>query len=343
MNLRWQPLLPDPATPGDNEGLPLAGSAFVRFSAVLDTGRDEVMPAEVLDDADAQILCGPRPALLGLGLDCPRIMGILNVTPDSFSDGGDLANARAARDRGVAMVAAGAEILDIGGESTRPGAEPVSAEDEIARLIPAIDALRDSGVSTPISVDTRKAEVARAALDAGADMINDVSAFRYDPEMISVVAEAGVPVCLMHSRDDPATMQRAAKYDDVAAEVAAALAERIELARNAGIAMSRIIADPGIGFAKTAAHNLDLLRRLTLFHGLGTALLLGASRKRFIGFATGVEAARDRVAGSIAVALHGAERGAHILRVHDVAETRQALDMWAALRSGAEKDDGNGA
>lgn len=257
-------------------------------------------------------------------------MGILNVTPDSFSDGGRDADLAAAVARARAM-AAQADILDIGGESTRPGAEPVPVAEEIARTVPVIAAIRAAGIATPISIDTRNAATARAALAAGADMVNDVSALTHDPEMAPLVAEAGVPVCLMHAQGDPRTMQDDPRYDDVVAEVMAALAARRDAALAAGIAADRIVLDPGIGFGKTVAHNLALMRALGRFRDLGHPVLLGASRKRFIGAITGVERPADRLAGSLAAALFGAQQGVHILRVHDVPETRQALALWQAL------------
>jgi dihydropteroate synthase len=308
----------------------LAGSAFVRFQAVMSfQGADAVplheVPAEVLTRLSLL-----RPPLCGLALDRPRIMGILNVTPDSFSDGGDLATVQAAVARAQAMPA---DILDIGGESTRPGAQAVGVADEIARVAPVIRALRDAGITTPISIDTRKTAVAEAALDAGADIVNDVSAFRYDPELADLVAERGVPVCLMHSKGDPATMQDAPRYDDVVAEVLDHLAERMEFAAERGIARDRMIVDPGIGFAKTQAHNLALLAHLSRLHDLGVAVLLGASRKKFIGTIGGAEMAKDRMPGSVAVALHGAAMGVQILRVHDVTDTAQALALWQAINA----------
>lgn len=301
---------------------PLAGSRHVGWSAVV--------PGGALDAGTRARLSDRRPDLCGLTLDVPRIMGILNVTPDSFSDGGLLDGVAAALDRARAM-AQHADILDIGGESTRPGATPVPQAEEIGRTVPVIRAIREAGITTPISIDTRNAAVARAALAAGADMVNDVSALTHDPDMAAVVAEAGVPVCLMHAQGDPQTMQLAPRYDDVLAEVIEWLAARVDAATAVGIARDRIVIDPGIGFGKTAAHNITLLQGLAAFHDLGLPVLLGASRKRFIGTITGVDRAADRVAGSVAVALHAAAQGAQILRVHDVAETRQALSMWQAL------------
>jgi dihydropteroate synthase len=225
----------------------------------------------------------------------------------------------------------GADILDIGGESTRPGADTVPVAQEINRTAPVIEAIRAAGITTPISIDTRKAAVAQAALDAGADMVNDVSAMRFDPDMAALVAKRDVPVCLMHAQGDPKTMQTDPTYADVVQEVAEYLHHRIKVAEEAGIARARIIVDPGIGFGKTLQHNVSLLRHLAVYHDLGCPILLGASRKGFIGTLGGAKVARDRMPGSVAVALHGAGQGVQILRVHDVNETRQALSLHLAI------------
>lgn len=278
----------------------------------------------------------PMPILPGLPnqpLDRPLIMGIVNLTPDSFSDGGRFSGARAV-DHARAMVADGADILDLGGESTRPGAAEVPAPEEIARTEPVIRALRAAGVTVPISIDTRKAAVAQAALAAGASMVNDVSALTHDPDLGAVVAEWGVPVVLMHAQGSPETMQNAPIYTDVVAEVCAHLADRIAAAQAMGIARDRIVIDPGLGFGKTLAHNLALLRGLPALADLGAPVLVGASRKSFIGALTGVAQPDARLAGSLAAALHAAQAGAAILRVHDVAETKQALAVWRALQDG---------
>lgn len=313
--------------------LSLAGSRGVWFAEVLARQAGGALaPA-----APTPVLSASRPDLLGLTLDRPRIMGILNVTPDSFSDGGDLASIAAVVDRARVM-AGSADILDIGGESTRPGATPVPLAEELARVLPAIRAIRDAGIATPISIDTRNAAVAEAALDEGAAMVNDVTALTHDPDMAALVAERAVPVCLMHSRGDPATMQRDPRYDDVLTEVYDHLEARVAVALSAGIRPDNLIVDPGIGFGKTLQHNVSLLRGLAIYHNLGLPLLLGASRKRFIGTLSGAEAAKDRMAGSLAVAVHAAGQGAHILRVHDTVETRQALALWQAL-TGADGND----
>ena len=257
-------------------------------------------------------------------------MGVLNVTPDSFSDGGDNATLAAAVARAHEM-AQDADILDIGGESTRPGAQEVPIKEEIHRTALVIEAIRAEGITTPISIDTRKARVAEAALDAGADMVNDVAAFTFDPELADLVAERDVPVCLMHAQGQPDTMQDNPRYADVLFDVLTFLEDRIAFATQCGVNLERIILDPGIGFGKTLEHNVTLLRNLSLLHDLGLPVLLGVSRKRFIGTIGQAEDAKDRMAGSLAVALHGIEQGAHILRVHDTVETRQAIRLQQAI------------
>jgi dihydropteroate synthase len=234
------------------------------------------------------------------------------------------------------MAEAGADILDIGGESTRPGADPVPEAEEIDRVVPVIAALRAGGLATPISIDTRNAAVARAAFEAGADLLNDVSALAHDPASLGLAAASGRPVCLMHAQGNPKTMQAAPAYDDVLLDVFDHLEARVAAAVAAGIPRGRILVDPGIGFGKTLAHNLALVRGLSLLHGLGCAILFGASRKRFIGTIGGAEAPADRVPGSIAVALEALRQGAQVLRVHDVSATRQAVALWTALNGSEE-------
>lgn len=280
------------------------------------------------------LVSAPRPRLLPTpASDRPLVMGTLNVTPDSFSDGGRFLDARAAIAAGEAMRAAGADLLDIGGESTRPGAAPVPEEEEQARVLPVIRALSPGG---PVSIDTRNAATMRAALAAGAAIVNDVSALRHDPRSAQVVAEAGCPVILMHMRGEPATMQGLAAYRDVALDVAEELAERVAVAEAAGIARRRIVLDPGIGFAKTAAQNLALLARLPVLHGLGSPVLVGVSRKSFIGAYGKAPNPGDRLPGSLAAGLAAVAAGAAILRVHDVAETVQALALWRAIAAAGE-------
>ncbi len=269
--------------------------------------------------------------IAGLSPDRPRIMGILNVTPDSFSDGGAYFDVNDAVAQARLMIADGADILDIGGESTRPGATEVSVAEETARVIPVIHALRDAGLSTPISIDTRKAPVAHQALAAGANIVNDVSAMEFDTDMADVVATSGAPICLMHSQGRPDTMQNDPRYGDVVAEVRDYLAARIEVAVAAGIARSKIITDPGIGFGKRLEHNITLLQNLHQFHDLGCPILLGASRKKFIGTLTDAPNAADRMPGSVAVALWGVTQGVQILRVHDTKATKAAVQMQRAL------------
>lgn len=259
-----------------------------------------------------------------------RIMGILNVTPDSFSDGGRLASADAAIAAGIAMHAAGAAIIDVGGESTRPGAVPVSLEEELRRTLPVVAGLAKAGV--PVSIDTMKAEVMRATLAAGAVMLNDVSALSGDPESLSVAAASSAQIVLMHMPGTPQTMQGLAHYADPVAEVIAALQARISACEAAGVARHRLIADPGIGFGKGLDHNLAILRNLGAFHALGVPLLLGASRKSLIPAITGPAPASDRLPGSLVLALHAARHGFGWVRVHDVRETAQALAMWRALQ-----------
>lgn len=328
----------DPARPRGAQALAGGWCWFDRVEVIERGGARQVIAASELPEAVAERLSAPRVPLAGLAMDRPRVMGILNVTPDSFSDGGRYDAPEAGLAHARAMRAAGAEILDIGGESTRPGAAEVPVADEIARTAPVIAALRAGGDVGAVSIDTRKAAVAEAALAAGAGLVNDVSAMLFDPAMASVVAGAGAALCLMHAKGDPETMQRDPRYDDVLLDVYDHLAERVAAAEALGIPRARICVDPGIGFGKTAAHNLTLLRNLSLFHGLGCALLLGVSRKRFIGTIGGTiggaSQASDRMPGSVAVALAGVAQGAQILRVHDVPETVQALALWQAVTCG---------
>ncbi len=267
----------------------------------------------------------------GLTLDKPRIMGIVNVTPDSFSDGGEAFRIDDAVARGRAMLAAGADILDIGGESTRPGAEPVPPEEEIARVIPVIERLVDDGAL--VSIDSRRAAVMRAAIHAGARIVNDVTALTGDDAAMSAVAQAGdgVSVVLMHMQGEPRTMQKNPTYDDAPVDIRDYLAARIDACEQAGIARHRIGVDPGIGFGKTMTHNLEILARMDTFHALGCAVVLGASRKSFIGTLSGESEAGRRAAGSVAAALAARNLGVQIFRVHDVYETHQALAVWDAV------------
>ncbi|WP_374763711.1 dihydropteroate synthase [Yunchengibacter salinarum] len=352
-------LLPVGLTQGGTCGVPLGqtGRRFLgvrvlarepgapRFldETVLGAGRAVLLaalmarvPSRHHDSLPAQLdaLAAPRPAWTlpgGRHLDftSPRIMGVLNVTPDSFSDGGDHMDPAAAVRHAHALLAAGAHIIDVGGESTRPGAEPVSPEVEQARILPVIRELAAAGIT--VSVDTRHAATMTAAVAEGAAIINDVSALGHDPDSPAAAARAGVPVILMHSRGTPRTMQDNPVYEDVVLDVADWLAQRLAVAEAAGIGRDRLAIDPGIGFGKrVVADNMALIDALPLFQTIGLPVMLGASRKRFIGAITQEDEARRRVAGSVAVALEGVRAGVQIVRVHDVAETRAALAMAQA-------------
>jgi dihydropteroate synthase len=276
-------------------------------------------------DTTPQLECAGRI----LRLDVPRVMGIVNVTPDSFADGGEHATTEAAIAHGLALAGEGADILDVGGESTRPGAEDVSVEEELRRVVPVIEALAQQ-TALPISIDTSKPEVMRAAVAVGAGMINDVYALRRKGAL-DAAAELGVPVVLMHMLGEPRSMQDAPRYDDVVADVHRFLAERIFAAEMAGIAKKNIVVDPGFGFGKTVEHNLLLLAQLERFRELGVPILAGLSRKRTIGALTDRDDPRQRVHGSVAAHLIAAQRGAMLLRVHDVAATLDALKVWNAV------------
>lgn len=296
----------------------------------------QIISANALPQQGRTALCTPRANIAQLGMDRPRVMGILNATPDSFSDGGLHAAASDAIAAGVAMRDAGADLLDIGGESTRPGAQTVAPQEEIQRTAPVIEGLRAAGVETLISIDTRKQPVAAAAVAAGAGLINDVSGFTYDPALAPLAQENALPVCVMHALGDPQTMQNDPQYDDVLLDVYDFLERQITMLVATGIPRARIIADPGIGFGKTLDHNLKLLSRISLFHSLGVPILLGASRKRFIGTIGNAPQADARAPGSIAVALAALTQGIQIIRVHDVAQTLQAVALWHAATMGQQ-------
>jgi dihydropteroate synthase len=288
----------------------------------------QIIDAQELPPQIRDNLCEPRPEFANLDMARAHVMGVLNTTPDSFSDGGLHEDADIAIARGREMLAQGAAIIDVGGESTRPGADFVDRIAEINRVQPVISALSSEAL---ISIDTRKADVARAAMDAGAQIFNDVTALSFDPRSLSVLEQTGASVCLMHASGDPKTMQDDPRYDNVLLEVYDYLATRVQLCLDAGIPKSKISIDPGIGFGKTTAHNLLLIRGLSLFHGLGCPILLGVSRKRFIGELGDAQLAADRVGGSIAVALEGLRQGVQLLRVHDVKETVQAVKLFEAM------------
>jgi dihydropteroate synthase len=284
-----------------------------------------------------QALTSPRPPLqLGsrtVRLDQPQVMGIVNATPDSFSDGGQFSDAAEAAEAGANMAAQGAAIVDVGGESTRPGARSIWEGDEIERVVPVIRQLSGGGVA--VSIDTRKADVMTTAVEAGAQMINDVSALTYDSRSADAAARAKVPVVLMHHLGAPEEMQDDPRYEDVLVEVYCWLEGRIAAAIEAGIEPEHIVIDPGFGFGKNVAHNLELMNGLALFHSLGCPLVVGASRKRTIGALSGEAPADKRLGGSIAFALKAAEQGVQIIRVHDVLETVQALRVWRGMRDQA--------
>jgi dihydropteroate synthase len=267
----------------------------------------------------------------GLSLDKSCIMGVINVTPDSFSDAGEVFTQEKAADRGWAMVQAGANILDIGGESTRPGAQEISISEELDRIIPVIESLREASVV--ISVDTRHAEVMDAAIKAGAHIINDVTSLTGGPKSLEVAAELRCPVVLMHMQGDPKIMQNKPKYDDAPSEVSAYLLGRIEACRGAGIERSQIAIDPGIGFGKSVKHNLQILNQIDCLHEHGCAIVLGVSRKSFIGAITNTKHPQDRLPGSLAAVIYARAKGVQIFRVHDVSETKQALDIFDHIQS----------
>jgi dihydropteroate synthase len=262
------------------------------------------------------------------------VMGVLNVTPDSFSDGGDFLSPDAARRQAQQMVAEGADLIDVGGESSRPGSESVPADEQLRRILPAIEAVRRVSDSVPISVDTRLGSVAEAALDAGADLVNDISALRDDADLARVVAKRQVPVVLMHMKGQPATMQEAPTYVNVVSEIRSFLQDRIEAAGRAGIDQERIIIDPGIGFGKTTEHNLTTLRELPALLELGRPVLVGPSRKRFIGQVLGIDEPKRRQWGTAAVVACAVAAGVHIVRVHEVGAMRQVAKMAWAIRRG---------
>ncbi len=325
--------------------LPLAGSTTIAFGAVRlwegEPGNvkyavvrtttiqaiDELRVKELLDKITA-----PRPAIAGISLETPRVMGIVNVTPDSFSDSGEHFDAEAAIRRARTLASEGADFVDIGGESTRPGSEPVAVEEELRRILPVLRGL--AGLGVPVSIDTRKPAIMREAANAGAAIINDVSALTFDSTSLGTAAELMKPAVLMHAKGAPKTMQDDPIYEDVVIEVYDYLEGRIGAAEAAGLPRAGIIADPGIGFGKTLTHNLALLRSMSVFHGLGTPLLLGTSRKGFIQKITGEKDPSERVAASIATALDAISQGVQIVRVHDVGPTCQAIAAWRAVREG---------
>ncbi|MBL8790506.1 MAG: dihydropteroate synthase [Rhizobiales bacterium] len=318
----------------DGDALPLAGLAHVGFTHVdvitRHKGvveRDMQRISGVDDSAALDRLSAARPAFAGIDLSAPCIMGIVNVTPDSFSDGGKLTSDAAAISHGEQLASEGAAILDVGGESTRPGSDTVPDEEELARVIPVIAALSQAHL---VSVDTRKPAVMEQALAAGARIINDVSALGHDPRSAIVARQAACPVVLMHAQGEPKTMQLQPRYDDVLLDVFDGLEDRVAQAEAAGIPRRLLCVDPGIGFGKTFRQNLVLLSGFAIFHGLGLPVMMGLSRKGFVGALTGEKTAGNRVYGSVGGALQSAMAGAHVLRVHDVRATREALAVFTA-------------
>lgn len=315
--------------------LPLAGgwTWFDRLECLSRDAAPRVVPVAEAPKDVLDALTAPRAAVAALTLDQTRLMGILNTTPDSFSDGGRHDGLAEAVARARAMVAEGADLVDIGGESTRPGATDVAFEEEISRTAPVIEALQGAGMV--LSLDTRKASVARAGMDAGADVLNDVSGLRFDPALADVAAKTGAPLILMHSLSTPQTMQAEAEtaYGDVLLDVYDGLAEAIAKAETAGVQREKIIVDPGIGFGKTQAQNLALIQRVSLFHSLGCAILLGVSRKGFIGTIGHQPQADKRGPGSAGIGLWAVGQGVQLLRVHDIDIHKQAIALWRAVHN----------
>ena len=335
MTVYYRPIVShDPARPAD--AAPVAGSDYLWFDRADLLSRDgssRVVPVSEVPKTALHRLTAPRPAVAGVSMGLPSIMGIVNVTPDSFSDGGRHNDADRAVVHARLLASQGADFLDIGGESTRPGADFVPDEEEIQRTAPVIARLKKEGLPA-ISIDTRKSMVARAAIQDGAAVINDVSGLDFDPAMADLCVEFDLPICVMHAQGTPETMQNDPRYSNVVLDVYDALAEKVERLVKLGLDRGKIIVDPGIGFGKTQAHNLALLQNISIFHGLGCAVLLGVSRKRFIGTIGNAPEADQRAPGSIAVAMAAVAQGIQILRVHDVSETKQALGLHLAVTRG---------
>ena len=338
--------IPDTDPAPRTGSLPLAGG-WMRFSHVERLSRGaapDIVPVAALSDTELDPLTRPRPPIAGLSMDRPRLAGILNVTPDSFSDGGLHVDPSVAVARAATMVAEGADLIDIGGESTRPGASEVPEAAEIARVIPVIGAIAERGAGVPLSLDTRKSGVARAGLHAGARIVNDVSGLRFDPDLARVAAEEGAALILMHSIGTPETMQAMAAegaYGDVVLDVYDALEAAIARAEAAGVRREAIVVDPGVGFGKTDAENRALMARIGLFHGLGCPILLGASRKGFVGRVAGVPAPADRGPGSAGLAIWAVSQGVQFLRVHDIETHRQAIASWRAVAGPDPRQSGH--
>ena len=317
---------------GSNSAALAGGMVHFTHCEVLSrTEPASIIPIADLPEDIRNNLIAPRGDIAGLSMASPQIMGVLNTTPDSFSDGGLYDAVDDATERGREMIEQGASIVDIGGESTRPGADFVDRIEELNRVKPVVQALAGE---TVVSIDTRKADVASASIDAGAQVFNDVTALGFDPRSLPLVAKEQPFVCLMHASGDPKTMQDNPTYDNVLLDVYDYLSDRVQACLDAGLPKSRIVIDPGIGFGKTLEHNLLLINGLSLFHALGCPILLGVSRKRFIGTIGHAQNPADRLGGSLAVALEGLRQGVQVLRVHDVHETAQATRLWRAMQLG---------
>lgn len=339
MNKYYRPIL-QTGTARPNDAVVLAGG-WCWFTHVEVMTRDSgIEIAHVGDIPAAKLTAFTRShsAMSGLQFDQPSLMGILNVTPDSFSDGGRFLDPDSALVQARLMATDGADILDIGGESTRPGAAFVSVDEEVSRTAGVIKAITD-GLDVPVSIDTRKAAVAQSAIAAGAAIVNDVSAMSYDPQMAETMHKNDVPVILMHAQGSPDTMQNAPSYNQVTFDVYDYLAERVDAAIKVGISSDKIIVDPGIGFGKTLEHNVELLRNIAVFHGLGCPILLGASRKKFIGTLSNEPEADKRGYGTAALTLAAIAQGVQIHRVHDIREIQQAVTLWKTA-TGMDLSDG---
>ncbi len=333
-------------TAGTAAGARTLAGGWAAFREVEDLADAGGSPPRRMDAGEAEArhpermaaLASPRPPFAGVGLGRPRLVAVVNVTPDSFSDGGDCADPGRAVERVGELASAGASLVDIGGESTRPGASGVPVREELRRVLPVVEAAARLGL--PVSVDTRRAEVMREAVAAGASVVNDVSALAGDDGALEAVAGSSASVVLVHMQGTPATMQAAPRYRLASADVFGWLGKRVAACAAAGIDRGRICVDPGIGFGKTDAHNVEILDRAALFHGLGCAVMFGVSRKSFIGRLAGVARPADRLAGTVMATAVALSRGIQLHRVHDVAEMRQALDVWQALADGRRRREG---
>ena len=332
MTLYYRPIPQIDRSRGKDSYSVAGGKVWFSEVEILERNRDScIVPGLEIPDQVMSALVDERANVLGFSPSSPIIMGILNATPDSFSDGNKWSCPAQALVRVKNMINAGVNIIDIGGESTRPGFKAISEDEELSRVIPIIKSIRDADLNVPLSIDTTKAAVAAKALEAGVDFVNDISAMISDTNMVNVVKINNAPVCLMHSEPITTDSSNLPLYENVLLDVYDFLAERLKDTDRLGIPRSKIVVDPGIGFGKTMEHNLSLLNGLSLFHSLGCTVLLGASRKRFIGTITGEAEPKKRLAGSIAVSLEGLRQGVQILRVHDIVGNYQATKMWKAM------------